>query len=161
MRPGTTAIILQAKCRREVRLTKTCTGLSLCYVLCWFPFVVLHCIRSFIGTKHFELLFYVSIWLGWVNSALNPIIYYSNYEVSIYSTRYLSVRRFKNHICCCHHFGNHCSSGHCISGHCISGITVITVLLFTKLQFDLKTSQIILSSSCLAIIMRQFHIITN
>ena len=40
--------------------------------------------RSVTGdSDKLELAFEVAIWLGWMNSALNPIIYYSNQEVSI------------------------------------------------------------------------------
>jgi len=70
----------QDKSRREIRLTKTCSRISMCFVMCWFPFVILHCVRSFIGFKNFDFFFYLSIWLGWLNSAINPIIYYSNNE---------------------------------------------------------------------------------
>ena len=40
--------------------------------------------RSVTGdSEKLELAFEVAIWLGWMNSALNPIIYYSNQEVVI------------------------------------------------------------------------------
>ena len=38
--------------------------------------------RSVTGdSEKLELAFEIAIWLGWMNSALNPIIYYSNQEV--------------------------------------------------------------------------------
>ena len=41
--------------------------------------------RSVTGdSEKLELAFEVAIWLGWMNSAINPIIYYSNQEVTIF-----------------------------------------------------------------------------
>ena len=40
--------------------------------------------RSVTGdSEKLELAFEIAIWLGWMNSALNPIIYYSNQEVTV------------------------------------------------------------------------------
>ncbi|CAG5102013.1 Oidioi.mRNA.OKI2018_I69.chr1.g102.t1.cds [Oikopleura dioica] len=61
---------------REIKLTMTCVKLSLAFVVCWVPFVVLSQIESAL----FDKCFGFSIWLGWLNSAVNPVIYYTNRE---------------------------------------------------------------------------------
>ena len=86
--------------KREQRLTKTCALLSTTFIVCWTPFVIMHIYRYVLilgqekngmlfrsrnkgeTSSTFDTLFNIAVWLGWFNSAINPIIYYTNREVS-------------------------------------------------------------------------------
>ena len=49
--------------------------------------------RSVTGdSEKLELAFEIAIWLGWMNSALNPIIYYSNQEVILPGSDFVLLR---------------------------------------------------------------------
>ena len=51
------------------------------------------CERSVTGdSEKLELAFEIAIWLGWMNSALNPIIYYSNQEVILFVSDFVPPR---------------------------------------------------------------------
>lgn len=74
-------LICQNIKRREIRLTSTCTVLSLCFVISWTPFAVLHCLRALVDDEKFHYLFRISIWIGWANSGINPVLYWYNHKV--------------------------------------------------------------------------------
>eukprot|EP00063_Salmo_salar_P008155 XP_013982990.1 PREDICTED: D(4) dopamine receptor-like [Salmo salar] len=47
-----------------------------CFLFCWTPFFVVHTTRALCATCYIpQALISTVTWLGYVNSALNPIIY--------------------------------------------------------------------------------------
>jgi hypothetical protein len=59
----------------EARITKTLAVIIFLFVLCWCPFFTAYIIRSQDETQISPVLMDVFIWLGYFNSALNPILY--------------------------------------------------------------------------------------
>lgn len=57
------------------------------FLVCWVPFFCMNIILAFCKTCVPELLFKILTWLGWSNSALNPIIY------SIFNTEFRDAFR--------------------------------------------------------------------
>ncbi|XP_015795378.1 dopamine receptor 1 [Tetranychus urticae] len=57
------------------------------FLICWVPFFCMNIIAAFCKTCIPELLFRVITWLGWFNSALNPVIY------SIFNTEFREAFR--------------------------------------------------------------------
>lgn len=62
---------------REQRATKRMAIVMACFCVCWIPFLFMYTIRSFCG-ESCDLNVHIQaaiIWLGYANSALNPILY--------------------------------------------------------------------------------------
>lgn len=59
---------------RERRATIVLGLIMAAFILCWFPFFTLYIITSFCNCIG-DMVFAVVFWLGYCNSALNPIIY--------------------------------------------------------------------------------------
>ncbi|XP_053203018.1 dopamine receptor 1-like [Panonychus citri] len=57
------------------------------FLICWVPFFCINIIAAFCKTCIPELIFKTSTWLGWLNSALNPVIY------SIFNTEFREAFR--------------------------------------------------------------------
>lgn len=61
---------------REQRATKRMLLIMACFCMCWMPFVVMYITRSLCHQCHMNTHFVAAIiWLGYVNSSLNPILY--------------------------------------------------------------------------------------
>ena len=63
--------------RTEARITKTLAIIIVLFILCWCPFFTAYIIRSQLKDENqiSPVLMDVFIWLGYFNSALNPILY--------------------------------------------------------------------------------------
>ncbi|VDD79694.1 unnamed protein product [Mesocestoides corti] len=76
--------------RRERRAVRTLAIITGCFVLCWLPFNIHALLSPFFGRIH-PLGASVLLWLGYLNSLLNPIIY------TIFSKEFRSA--FRRIIC--------------------------------------------------------------
>lgn len=63
------------KFRTETKAAKTLGIIVSAFILCWFPFFTVYLIRAFCEDCIESLLFSILFWLGYCNSALNPLIY--------------------------------------------------------------------------------------
>jgi len=63
--------------RRERKAARTLAVITGTFVLCWLPFFIIAILRPFCGDQcHYPApLISVIVWLGYVNSMLNPVIY--------------------------------------------------------------------------------------
>ncbi|CAG5133298.1 unnamed protein product [Candidula unifasciata] len=61
---------------REQRATKRMLLIMICFCVCWMPFLFMYILRSVCETCDMNHHFVAAIiWLGYVNSSLNPILY--------------------------------------------------------------------------------------
>ncbi|XP_013780378.2 5-hydroxytryptamine receptor 1F-like [Limulus polyphemus] len=68
----------KAAFQRERRVAKSLSVVVGGFVLCWLPFFILYIIRPFCTYEIPQELSSCLVWLGWVNSAINPFIYALN-----------------------------------------------------------------------------------
>ncbi|XP_057707096.1 5-hydroxytryptamine receptor 4 [Corythoichthys intestinalis] len=61
--------------RTETKAAKTLCIIMGCFCLCWAPFFVTNVVDPFIGYTAPEKLWAACLWLGYINSMLNPILY--------------------------------------------------------------------------------------
>jgi len=61
--------------RMETKAAKTIGIIVGCFVLCWLPFFTIYITRAACVDCVPDLLFSVFFWLGYCNSAINPVIY--------------------------------------------------------------------------------------
>ena len=61
--------------RMETKAAKTLAIIVGLFILCWLPFFTMYLIRAFCDDCIPTLLFSVLFWLGYCNSAVNPMIY--------------------------------------------------------------------------------------
>ncbi|XP_013785118.1 probable G-protein coupled receptor No18 [Limulus polyphemus] len=69
----------QAAFQRERRVAKSLSVVVGGFIVCWLPFFTLYIIKPFCFDCHIpQILDSCLVWLGWVNSAINPFIYALN-----------------------------------------------------------------------------------
>lgn len=61
--------------RTETKAAKTLCIIMGCFCLCWAPFFVTNVVDPFIDYSVPEQLWTACLWLGYINSMLNPILY--------------------------------------------------------------------------------------
>ncbi|XP_072027878.1 D(1) dopamine receptor-like [Amphiura filiformis] len=85
---------LDSNQRDQHKAAKTLGAILGVFVCCWLPFFVVNCILPFCDTCVSDVWFGVVLWLGWINSALNPLIYSTNREFRTAFKRLLCRKRF-------------------------------------------------------------------
>ncbi|KFV52043.1 Histamine H1 receptor, partial [Tyto alba] len=60
---------------RERKAAKQLGVIMVAFILCWIPYFVLFMVIAFHGHEQFSKLHMFTIWLGYVNSTLNPFLY--------------------------------------------------------------------------------------
>ncbi|NXE75918.1 HRH1 protein, partial [Cochlearius cochlearius] len=60
---------------RERKAAKQLGAIMAAFMLCWIPYFVLFMVKAFRGREEFSNLHMFTIWLGYVNSTLNPFLY--------------------------------------------------------------------------------------
>ncbi len=67
----------KAQFNAETRITKVLSIIMSCFVACWLPFFVIYIVRCYLKNPELisDSVLDVFIWLGYLNSALNPVLY--------------------------------------------------------------------------------------
>ena len=65
--------------RREDKATRTLLWITLIFIICWLPYYIVFTVEAFCSAcmnayKIWTMLTTIVLWLGWSNSALNPLI---------------------------------------------------------------------------------------
>ncbi|XP_043924882.1 histamine H2 receptor [Protopterus annectens] len=60
---------------KEHKATVTLAAVMGAFIICWFPYFTVFVYQGVSGQKADTILFSVVLWLGYINSALNPILY--------------------------------------------------------------------------------------
>ncbi|XP_041985287.1 octopamine receptor Oamb [Aricia agestis] len=61
--------------RMETKAAKTLAIIVGGFICCWLPFFTVYVVMGFCGDCVYEIIFSILFWLGYCNSALNPLIY--------------------------------------------------------------------------------------
>ncbi|KAH3787740.1 5-hydroxytryptamine receptor 4-like [Dreissena polymorpha] len=67
----------KGRLKHETKAAKTVGIIMGCFFICWFPFFIMNIIDPFIGYKIPYNVWAVALWLGYINSMLNPFLYYN------------------------------------------------------------------------------------
>ncbi|KAL8564370.1 hypothetical protein ACOMHN_057392 [Nucella lapillus] len=66
----------QKKFRNKTKAAKTLGIIMGCFGVCWFPFFILNVIDPIIGYRIPYIPWMVALWLGYINSMMNPVLYF-------------------------------------------------------------------------------------
>lgn len=86
--------------RMETKAAKTLGLIVGGFILCWLPFFTMYMIRAFCQLCIEPLLFSVLFWLGYCNSAINPLIY------ALFSKDFRTAFKTILYKCLCFHYCN-------------------------------------------------------
>lgn len=62
--------------RQETKAAKTLGIIMGCFCMCWCPFFILNIIDPFVGYRIHYIPWAVATWLGYIQSLMNPFLYY-------------------------------------------------------------------------------------
>ncbi|XP_030753860.1 octopamine receptor Oamb-like [Sitophilus oryzae] len=68
-------ILLVKRFRMETKAAKTLGIIVGGFICCWLPFFTMYLVRAFCADCIHPLVFSILFWLGYCNSAINPLIY--------------------------------------------------------------------------------------
>lgn len=89
----------RAAFQRERRVAKSLSVVVGGFIVCWLPFFTVYLIEPFCESCHFHpILNACLVWLGWINSAVNPFIYALNSKDFKKAFIRLTIGKCK----CCH-----------------------------------------------------------
>ena len=60
----------------EAKAAKTLDMIMGCFSVCWFPFFIMNVIDPLIGNRISHIHRMVDLWLGYINSMMNPVLYF-------------------------------------------------------------------------------------
>ena len=66
--------------KQESKAAKTLGIIMGCFSVCWFPFFILNLIDPIILYKIPFIPWHIALWLGYINSMMNPLLYYYFYR---------------------------------------------------------------------------------
>ncbi|XP_041370619.1 5-hydroxytryptamine receptor 4-like [Gigantopelta aegis] len=66
----------KGKFKQEAKAAKTLGIIMGCFSVCWFPFFIFNIFDPLIGYKIPYIPWSVALWLGYINSVMNPFLYY-------------------------------------------------------------------------------------
>ncbi|XP_072924114.1 trace amine-associated receptor 1-like [Hemitrygon akajei] len=72
---GATRFRHSTSTKKERKAAKTLGIINGCFLLCWLPFFTTNIANSLLGYQAHPVLVEVVLWLGYLNSALNPLLY--------------------------------------------------------------------------------------
>lgn len=98
--------------RMETKAAKTLALIVGGFILCWLPFFTMYMIRAFCELCIEPLLFSILFWLGYCNSAVNPILY------ALFSKDFRIAFKTILYKCLCFH---HCCSRNRTNDGCGGG----------------------------------------
>lgn len=75
VQPGQSLSVEGVESKRERKAAKTLSIITGVFVMCWLPFFIMAITMPLLKLKPHKYVFAFLLWLGYVNSMLNPIIY--------------------------------------------------------------------------------------